>query len=127
MFESYVSSRNDATVHIDVQSEARLNELEAIARKLSTGEVKTVHLSDLEDAHWAPPLADVVLTVSARSSEVRNRVSGEQVICEWAESVEGWLKSTEKIAVMRASVMPCHQYFEGPRADSVTIELAYME
>lgn len=127
VFESYLSSRNDATVHIDVQSEARLNELEAIARKLSTGEVKTVHLSEIEDAQWVPPLADVVLTISARSSDVRNRRRGEQVICEWAESVEGWLESTEKIAVMRASVMPCHQYFEGPHADSVTIELAYME
>jgi len=127
VFESYVSSRNDASVHIDVQSEARLNGLEAIVRKLSTGEVKTVHLSDLEDAHWVPPLADVVLTVSARSSDVRNRRRGEQVICEWTESVQGWLESTEKIAVMRASVMPCHQYFEGPHADSVTIELAYME
>jgi|SRR5215471_21283169 len=127
VFESYVSSRNDVTVHVDVQSEVRLTELEAIARKLSTGEVKTVHLSDLEDTHWVPPLADIVLTVSARSSDVRNRRGGEQVICEWTESVEGWLESTEKIAVMGASVRPCHQYFEGPHADSVTIELAYME
>ena len=127
VFETYVTSGNDATIHIDVQSEARLNELETIARKLSTGEVQTVRLSELLDAHWVPPLAEVVLKVSARSTDVRNRGRGEQVICEWADSLDGWSVSTEKIAVMRASVMPCHQYFEAPHADSVTIELAYME
>jgi hypothetical protein len=127
VFESYVSSGNDTTVHVDVQSEVRLRELEALARSLSTGEVKTVHLSDLDDTHWVSPLADLVLTISARSSDVRNRRCGEKVICEWAETVEGWLESTEKIEVMANSVKPCHQYFEGPHADSVIIEIAYME
>lgn len=127
LFDSYVVSGDDATVHIDIQSEARLSELEAITRKLSTGEVKTVHLSEMEEAQWVPPLADVVLTVSARSSDSRNRRLGERVVCQWTETVEGWLESTEKIAVMRASVTPCHQYFGGPHADSVTIEVAYRE
>jgi hypothetical protein len=127
VFESYVVSGDDATVHIDVQSDARLSELEAITQKLSTGEVKTIHLSEMEDAHWVPPLADVVLTVSARNPDSRNRRLGEQVLCEWTESVEGWLESTEKIAVMRTSATPCHQYFGGPHADSVTIELAQRE
>jgi hypothetical protein len=49
------------------------------------------------------------------------------MFCEWKESVEGWLESTEKIAALIASNTPCHQYFEGPHADSVTIELAYKE
>jgi len=126
VFESYVSTGDDVTVHIDVQSKARLSEFEAITRKLSTGELKTIHLSEIEAAHWVVPLADVVLTVSTRS-DVRNRRRGERLVYEWRESVEGWLESTEKIAVMIASTTPCHQYFGGPHADSVTIELAYME
>jgi hypothetical protein len=72
-------------------------------------------------------LADVTLTVSIRGSYVRTHRLGEKLVCEWTESVEGWLESTEKIAFMRAFGKPCHQYFEGPYADSVTIELAYME
>jgi hypothetical protein len=127
VFESYVASGDDATVHLDFQSEPRLSELEAITRKLSSGEIKILHLSEMEDAHWVPPLTDVVLTVSTRSSDSRNRRLGEQVVCEWTETVEGWLESTEKIAVMRTSATPCHQYFGGPHADSVTIELAYRE
>ena len=127
VFERYVVSGDDVTVHIDVQNEARLSELEAITRKLSTGEVESIHLSEMEDTHWVPPLADVVLTVSARSPDSRNRRLGEQVVCQWTETVEGWMESTEKIAVLRTSVTPCHQYFGGPHADSVTIELAYRE
>jgi hypothetical protein len=127
VFESYVRRGNDETVHIDVQSEARLHELEALTRKLSTGEVKTIHLSEIEGAHWVPPLADVLLTASERGSDVCVRHRGERLVCEWRESLEGWLESTEKIAVMIASTSPCHQYFEGPHADSVTIELAYLE
>lgn len=127
VFETYVSSRNEVRVHIDVQSETRLNELEAIARELSRGGVKAVHLSSLGDAYWVPPLADVVLALSARGSDVRNRRRGDQVICEWTESVSGWLASAEKMAAMRTPVMPCHQYFEGPHPKSVTVELAFME
>lgn len=127
LFECYVCRGNDERVHIDVQSKVRLNELEALTRKLSTGEVKTIHLSEIEGARWVPPLADVVLTASARGSEVRNRLRGERLVCEWRESLEGWLESTEKIAVMIASPTPCHQYFEGTYVDSVTIELAYLE
>jgi hypothetical protein len=77
VFDSYVSSRNDVTVHIDVQSEARLNELEAITRKLSTGELKTIQLSAIDDAYWVSPLADVALMVSVRGSDVRTRRRGE--------------------------------------------------
>ena len=95
MFESYVVSGDDVTVYIDVQSEARLSELGAITRKLSTGEVKSAHFSEMKDTHWVPPLADVVLTVSARSSDSRNRLLGEQVVCQWTETVEGWLESAE--------------------------------
>jgi len=127
VFESYVSSENDLTVHIDVHSKARLSELGAITRKMSAGEVQAIHLSEIEGAHWVSPLADVVLALSARGSDVRNHRRGERLVCEWRDSVEGWLESTEKIAVMIASTTPCHQYFEGSRAESVTIELAYLE
>lgn len=127
VFESYVCRGNDVRVHVDIQSEGRLNELEAITRKLSIGELKTIHLSEIDGAHWVPPLADVVLTVSARGTDVSNHRRGGRLVCEWRESLEGWLESAEKIAVMIASTTPCHQYFEGPHADSVTIELAYLE
>jgi len=93
---------------------------------LSVGELKTIQLSTIDDAYWVSPLTDVALMVSVRGSNVRTRRRGEQLVCEWTESVEGWLESAEKIARMRASGRPCHQYFEGPHADSVTIELAYM-
>jgi len=127
MFESYVCSHDDLRVHVDVQSEARLVELEAITRRLSTGELKTIRLSELRETHWVSPLAEVVLAVSARGSDVRNRQRGSQMFCEWSESKNGWLESAEKIAQLRVFNGPGHQYFEGPHADSVTIELAYKE
>lgn len=86
-----------------------------------------VRLFELRDAEWVSPLADIVLMTSTRDSDTRTLLRDEQLVCEWTESTEGWLESAEKIAHMRASVQPCHQYFGGPHADSVTIELAYME
>jgi hypothetical protein len=127
VFESYVSSHDDAMVHIDVQSEARLREFEAITRRLSTGELKTVRLSEVSDTRWISPLMDVVLTVSTRNPNIYTRPCDGQIVCEWTESTEGWLESAEKIAAMRASGRPCHQYFDGPHVDSLTIELAYLE
>jgi hypothetical protein len=72
-------------------------------------------------------LQNVVLTVSERDSNVCNEHHGERLVCKWTESTEGWLESTEKIAAMVASGKCCHQYFKSWRADSVTIELAYLE
>jgi hypothetical protein len=126
VLESYVQS-DGPTIHIDVQSLARLNELEALTRNLASGKLQQVLLSHLADAHWVPPLEEIVLAVSERGSNVSNERHGERLVCKWTESAEGWMESAEKIAAMAASGEPCHQYFEGRHADSVTIELAYRE
>jgi hypothetical protein len=115
------------TIHIDVQNLARLNELEALTRNLASGKLQQVLLSRLADAHLVPPLEEVVLAISERGSNVTNERRGGRLVCKWTESAEGWLESADKIAVMAASGKPCHQYFEAPHADSVTIELAYLE
>ncbi len=114
-------------LRIDVQSEARLHELRTIAKRLSTGESKMVRLSELRDAHWVSPLLDVVLMVATQNPDTPMRSRDGQLVCEWVESTEGWLESAEKIAGMQTFGKPCHQYFEGPHADSLTIELAYLE
>ena len=127
VLESYVSSSEGPTIHVDVQSLARLNELEALMQNLASGKLWRVLLSHIADAHWVPPLEEVVLTVSERDSNVSNEHRGERLVCKWTESAEGWLESAEKIAEMVASGKPCDQYFKSSHADSVTIELAYLE
>lgn len=126
VLESYVRS-DGPTIHIDVQSLTRLNELEELTRNLASGKLHQVQLSHLADAHWVPPLEEVVLVISEGASNVRNESRGERLVCKWTDSADGWLESAEKIASMAASSEPCHQYFEGPHSDSVTIELAYLE
>jgi hypothetical protein len=132
VFENYVSSPDGETIRIDVQHEARLAELEAITRKLGTGESNSIHLSEIKRAHWVSPLVDVALSVSAHRFDARTHSRGGQLVCEWTESAEGWLKCTEKIAHMRTFGLACHQYFGGRDfggrdAESVTIEVAYLE
>lgn len=79
VLESFVSS-SEGTIHIDVQSLARLNELEALTRNLASGRLQQVPLSHLSDAHWVPPLEEVVLAVSERGSNVRNERRGERLV-----------------------------------------------
>jgi hypothetical protein len=45
VLESYVSSSEGQTIHIDVQSLARLNELEALIQNLASGKLQRVLLS----------------------------------------------------------------------------------
>ncbi|MGC1650527.1 MAG: hypothetical protein WA741_32290 [Candidatus Sulfotelmatobacter sp.] len=52
VLESYVSSSEGPTIRIDVQSLARLNELEALLRSLASGKFQRVLLSHIVDAHW---------------------------------------------------------------------------
>ena len=127
VLESYLSSSERPTIHIDVQSLARLNELEALVQNLASGKLQRVLLSHIADALWVPPLGEVELTVSERDSNVSYENRGEHLVCKWIESTEGWLESAEKIAAMVASDRPCHQYFTSRHAASVTIELAYLE
>jgi hypothetical protein len=127
VLESYVSSSEGPTIHIDVQGLARLNELEALMQNLASGKLQRVLLSHIADAHWVPPLEEVVLNVSEKDSSVSNENRGDRLVCKWTESAEGWLESAEKIAAMVASGKPCHQYFKGSHADTATIKLAYLE
>jgi hypothetical protein len=83
VLESYVSSSEGPTIHIDVQSLARLNELEALIQNLASGRLQRVLLSHIADAHWVPPLEEVVLTVSERDSNVSNENRGERLVCKW--------------------------------------------
>jgi hypothetical protein len=127
LLESYVSSSEGPTIRIDVQSLARLNELEALLQTLASGKSQRVLLSHIVDAHWVYPLEDVELTVSERNSNLSYEHHGERLVCKWTESAEGWLESAEKITAMVASGKPCHQYFTSGHANSVSIELAYFE
>jgi hypothetical protein len=134
VLESYVSSSEGPTIRVDVQTGARLDELETIMRNLASGGSSRVLLSQLGDTHWVYPLKDVVLAVgpkwaTPRISYVKH---GEQLLCEWTDSPEGWLDSADKTAAMTASGNPCHQYFSGRhaalrQADSVSIEIAFLE
>jgi hypothetical protein len=108
VLESYTSSSEGPTIRIDVQSLARLNELEALIQNLANGKSQRVLLSHIPAAHWVPPLEEIVLTVSEKDSNVSNENRGERLVCKWAESAEGWLESAEKIAAMVASGKPCH-------------------
>ncbi len=134
MLENYVSSSEGPTIHVDVQSVARLTELEAIMRNLGSGRSPRVRLSDLADTHWVDPLIDVVLSVAPRwaTPRIRYEKHGAQLICDWADSLEGWMDSADKTAAMMASGDPCHQYFSDRHAalrhaDSVTVEIGFLE
>jgi hypothetical protein len=52
LFEYYTSLTDGPTVRIDVQCDSRLNELEDITRRLSSGDVQTIPLAEIENAHW---------------------------------------------------------------------------
>jgi hypothetical protein len=129
VLENYVGS-DGVTIRIDIQSLVRLNELEAIVRNMASGKFKKIGLSGLKETHWVAPLQEIVLTLSERNlgfKNIKNEDRGQKLICRWTEEPEGWLEAAEKIAFMAASDKPCHQYFRGWQADSVTIELGFLE
>jgi len=127
VFDSLVSQSLGPTVHIDVQSIARLKELHAIMLRLAGGASTQVFLSQIGDSHWIPPLVEVVLSTSGRRPQTKYEHRGEQLICKWTDSTEGWLESAEKTGAIWATGKACHQYFKGWQSDSVTIRLAYLE
>jgi hypothetical protein len=55
VLESYVSSSEGPTIHIDVQGLARLNELEALMQNLASGKLQRVLLSHIADAPLGSP------------------------------------------------------------------------
>jgi len=87
VLESYGSSAKEPTIRIDIQSLARLIELEALMQNLASGNLQQVLLSNIEDAHWVPPLQEVVLTVSEKDSNVSNDHHGEHLVCKWWQTV----------------------------------------
>ena len=134
VLESYLSSSEGPTIHVDVQSVGRLTELEAIMRSLGGGMSPEVRLSALADTHWVAPLIDVVLSVGSAWATPRIRYDehGEQLVCKWTDSLEGWIDSADKTAAMTASGKPCHQYFSDRHAalrhtDLVTVEIGFLE
>jgi hypothetical protein len=82
VLESYVSSSEGPIIRVDVQTVARLNELETIMRNLAAGRTSRVLLSQLGDTHWVYPLTDVVLTVGPKSATPRITYvkQGEQLL-----------------------------------------------
>jgi hypothetical protein len=90
-----VSSSSGPAIHIDVQSLARLNELETIMRSLATGRSQRVLLSELADTRWVPPPREVVLTSAEATPDTRFEEHGEQLICKWTDSTEGRLESAD--------------------------------
>ena len=96
-------------------------------RDLAAGRSQTVRLSQLTDTHWVLPLEDIVMTVGGRIPDTKYEHRGEKLICLWSDSIEGWLESAEKIAYMTVHGKPCHQDLKGWHADSVKIEISYLE
>lgn len=129
-----LTSRSGPTMHIDVQSLTRLKQLKAIMRKLARGEAQQVALSEPGDTHWVSPLRDIILTVGPSwvTPRIRYEERGEELACKWTSSIQEWLDSADLMAAMIARGSPCHQFF-GDRhaalghADSVTIEIAFLE
>jgi hypothetical protein len=65
-------------------------------------------------------------------ADVKTNLASFDRACKWTNSTEGWLDSADETAAMIARGSPCHQYFSDRHgalghADSVTIEIAYME
>ena len=134
VFEDCLSKSDGPMLRVDIQSAARLHELETVMRTLAAGKTQRVPLSQLADTHWVPPLVDIVLNVgpSWATPRIRYEERGEKLACIWTNSIEGWLDSADETAAMTASGGRCHQYFTDrhallDHADSVTLELAYME
>lgn len=127
VFDSFDSPSLGPTIRIDIQSLVRLNELERLLRNLADGRSQQVQLSEMSDTLWLPPLKGVVLTVAEATPQTKYEKSGDQVTCNWTDSTEGWLESADKTAALAASGKPCHQFFKGWHANSVTITIAFME
>jgi hypothetical protein len=127
VFESYFPSAQRLTIRIDIHSSDRLKELEVLTRKLATGVAQQIFLCELQESHWVRPLRDIILDISSRDYQTRVDHRGEQLICIWQDTKDGWLEAAEKIGALIAVGNPGHQYFQGRHSNSVEIELAYLE
>jgi hypothetical protein len=127
VFDEYENSAEGPTIRVDIQSASRLRELEAIFSKLAVGDLHQIALSTLPDGHWVPPLREMFLAVSSHSEVVMSGTNDSGFVCNWTETLEGWLESAEKVAAMAESQRSCHQYFDGLGHNNVTVQVAYLE
>lgn len=127
LLDSYNSPTDGPTIYIDVQSLARLNELEALMRSLESGRSKSFAFSELTETYWVPPIREILLSVSKSELLTRAKKNGAEIVCHWSGTVEDWLDSADKVRVLALSGTPCHQYFEDRDMKNPTVKLAYLE
>ena len=127
LLDSYTSPTDGATIYIDVQSLARLNEIEDLMRDLAFGKSKCFALSELAETYWVPPIREILLSISKYALLVTTEQDGAALICHWSGTAEDWLDSADKVREMARSGEPCHQYFEDRNPENPMLKLAYLE
>lgn len=127
LLDSYTSPTDGPTIYIDVQSLARLNEIEGVMRGLASGKFNHLALSELSETYWVPPMREIVLSISRSEILVTSVQDDSDLVCHWSGTVEGWLDSADKVHEMARFARPCHQYFEDTNPENPTVKLAYLE
>jgi hypothetical protein len=79
LLDSYNSPTDGPTIYIDVQSLARLNEIEALMRDLAAGKSKCFAVSELTDTYWVPPIREISLSISKSELLVTAQQNGEEL------------------------------------------------
>ncbi|PYX30338.1 MAG: hypothetical protein DMG80_12580 [Acidobacteria bacterium] len=64
-----------------------------LIENLASRKLQRILLSNIE-ANWAPPLQEIVLTISEKNSNIRNEHQGERLVCKWTEPNESWMEAT---------------------------------
>ena len=108
LVDSYTSPTDGPTIYIDIQSLARLNEIEALMRDLASGKSKRFALSELTDMYWVPPIRQIVLSISKSGLLVTTKQEGDNLVCHWSGNTEDWLDSADKVHQMARFNEPCH-------------------
>ena len=125
LVDSYTSSTDGPTIYIDIQSLARLNEIEVLMRDLASGKSKCFALSELTDMYWVPPIREILLSISKAELLVTTKQDGDKLVCHWSGNAEDWLDSADKVRELASG--PGHQYFEDRNLENPTVKLAYLE
>jgi hypothetical protein len=125
LLDSYNSPTDGPTIYIDVQSLARLNEIEALMRDLAAGKSTYFAFSELTDTYWVPPIREILLSISKSELLVSTEQDGADLVCHWSGTAEDWLDSADKVRELARG--PGHQYFEDRNLENPTVKLAYLE
>ena len=125
LIDSYTSQTDGATIYIDFQSLARLNEIEALMRDLASGKSNCFALSELAGTYWLPPIREILLSISKSGLLVSTEQDGADLVCHWSGTAEDWLDSADKVRELARG--PGHQYFEDRNLENPTVKLAYLE